>query len=953
MAKQTKRAPAKGARAKQAPAKRASAGAQPYYTMIFDQSAHLDWDWIRNFPQNFWYAGGNQDYYPPKPQGVQQILTQAIANLQQFNTDGSNPYYYAICEMGFLKQYVEENPQQITAIKSAGENFQVIGGGMTSPDCLVCSGEGFVRNYLVGNLWLSQALPTVPPRPHCWIPDDFGQGPELPVLLQALGFVSVGFSRLPGTLGTCSRTNPQQELLNNGVDFSWQASDGSQAIAHWMPVSYAFGDDLNNGPEAINQFTAAYQPNTAQPPQYSAAATPYMYIPIDNDFSMPVQGLLDDVDQWNSNAVQQGAQASNVQVAAATFDTFVNDIAPLQGSLQQLAPYNGTPYWTGYYASRPELKILHYAAVRALVAAEIFGLLTQPGNSALNNMLPTTFWSDLAETWMDFAPSTHHDYICGTALDSIYATEQLPLLQAVAARAGGLRAAALNALAGMTPSNGYSGQCTILVANSLGFQSAGLTEIANVVLPGVQSVSFDGTDFTPVQRSAEGGMLFKASVPSFGYSSGNISTSPPSIQESSLSISPLTSGANSYVLKNDILTVTISESANWGIASLVDNASGVDILRTDVPANDIVFYQDGGDIYQFGNEYVDEYQTTFQVDQNVGFATSGAGLGALVLETGPLRVRLRTIVLATVSTGESGYFIREYALVAGEPFLRMSTTGAAPLGSQQTSPRFGYSVMVRFPFASQVTSITHGTAYHWTDVPPLAGFWGPPTFQATHDFLIPQDTNGTTLAAVYHGAIPAWAFDAGGALIGCLLRNTPNGPHGASGTDPAPHTQHYALRLPAGLSAASSGQPLQEALAYNTPLHAVEVPPGNSTYAFPGMMTQNTWSLASAAAPAILTVAKPGSFDDTSLILRMYQPTNGSATVAVTLANGEPTSATVVTAVEGAWAGPSMPIDLTANGFSLTMNAAVATVGVAGAGLPTARASRGSRRDQGSGRRAK
>ncbi len=904
--------------APRAAATASAVAAVPAYTMIFDQSAHLDWDWIYSFEQNYWYYMYGQ--------GVQAILDQAIKNLQTFNTTNDSPYYYTICEMGFFQKYIEVNPAQVGAIQKAGNNFQVISGGITSPDCLVCSGEGFIRNYLVGHLWLSQALPFLQPKPHCWIPDDFGQGPELPALLAALGFVSVGFSRLPGTLGTCVRVNPQQEMLQNGIDFIWQASDGSQVTAHWMlgpPSGYGFGNQLSNGPRAINNFTNAYMPiSGSAPPQYSAAATPAMYIPIDDDFSMPVPGLLNDVQQWNDNLVSPGgANNSNVATVDGTFDQFIGKLNSEIGTLRVLAPYNGTPYWTGYYASRAALKILHYETVRALTAAEVFALLTQPSNASLNNMLPATFWNDMAAAWADFAPSTHHDYVCGTATDSIYATEQLPLLQAAAGAARGLRAAALNALAGMVPSSGGGGWLSILAANPLGFQRSGLAEIANVVFPNVSSVAF-GNESTPVQRSFEGGMLFMASVPSMGFVSGNLSTNPASSSEAAASITPPTTGSNDYVLANDLLSATISQAANWGIANLNDTANGdFNIFASGATGNDLVLYNDGGDIYQFGNEYVNDDKTTFAVDTAATFATSGPGLGAVVLEAGPLRVRLRTIVLATPSSGEARYFIREYLLVAGEPFLRMTTIAQAPLG---------YSVMARFPLASSVAAITHGTAYHWTSVQPLAGYWGPPTFQATHDFLIAQDVNDTPLAAAYHTAMPAWAYDNDSALIGCLVRNTPGGPHGAVGTDPAPHTQHYALRVPTGLGPATSGQPLKEALAFNTPLQAVEIPPGNTFYQFIGMLPGSGNLAGVNDGPAILTVAKPGSFTATNLIFRLYQPTNQNdqAVQVVLGSNITPAAASLVPAVERPWTGTPTPIQTTANGFTLTMNAAVATVQV-------------------------
>jgi hypothetical protein len=114
-------------------------------------------------------------------------------------------------------------------------------------------------------------------------------------------------------------------------------------------------------------------------------------------------------------------------------------------------------------------------------------------------------------------------------------------------------------------------------------------------------------------------------------------------------------------------------------------------------------------------------------------------------------------------------------------------------------------------------------------------------------------------------------------------------------------------------------------------------------YHFPGM-NRARWSLAAVANPAagnpaaILTVAKPGSFDPTSLILRVYQPTNTGQKVYVTLGGGAPQAINVVTAAEGDWRGPVMPIEPTEDGFRLHMTAAIATVQIDGMGLPPARA---------------
>lgn len=869
------------------PAARAP-GAATAYTMYLDQSAHLDWDWIQTFEQNYWS-------YPPDDyprDGVEAILGQAIGNL-------ADPRFrYSICEMSFLRRHVEEHPEAVAAIRKAGDRFQALSGGITSPDCLVCSGEAFFRNYLVGQGWLKGAL-GLDAKPRCWIPDDFGQGPELPVLLAALGFDWVTFWRIPGGDGGAQGL----DFLENGVDFRWTASDGSAVNAHWLlGGGYAMGNNVTTNLESVLNLIQAYDSAHGSGPTYSGARTPFMFVPVANDFSLPVHDLPDIIAQWNASTDPRlGPGATGVTLAAGGFDQFAASVDSAGAPLREI-PYNGTPYWTGYFASRPALKILHYQAVRGLVAAEIMGLLAQPPAGEAGGMLPKGYWEALAGAWDDFTPSTHHDYICGTATDMVYANDQLPRLRDSADRGRALTAAALNAIAGMNASTGSTGRA--LVANSLGFDRSGIVEVAAVESP------FDTQQ--PTQRSHEGGTLFFAAAPSLGYAIADAPAQPTAEATA-------TQQGELFVLGNEFLTAYVDAAGD--LVRLTDVHSGIEMLAG-TPGNAIAFYEDSGGLYQFGNEPNDQ-GWEMALDPGVKAGWTQPGLGTRILETGPLRARVRSVT-SYAGKGRRGAwtqdFTREYALVAGERFLRMTTTGAAP---------YAYSVMTAFPLAGGTSAIHHGTGYHWTNKPP-ARLDPAPVFRATHDFLLAFGPGDALLGAVYHGGMPAWSVDATqpqAALIGCLYRNTPlNSFWGAGGSDPAVHTQSYALRVPTGLAGPETGMPLREALKFHTPLMAVPIPDQGKP------VLQGTASLASVPdSSAILTVAKPGRDDPASLVLRLYQPTNAALAVTVKLPS-KPASAQLATASERAVPGAAAPIP-TAQGLELTMERAVATLIVPGLGL--------------------
>src|SRR5262249_39759655 len=151
-------------------------------------------------------------------------------------------------------------------------------------------------------------------------------------------------------------------------------------------------------------------------------------------FGMPMDDLIENVIAWNKT---KAPDYGNISVQIAGFDYYINELSK-RASLLKTRAFVGTPVRTGIHGSRMELKALHYEATRALLAAEVFGMLAQPTGD-----LPSTFWEDVEHAWLDFAPSTHHDYVTGTGGDAVYRVEQLPLLEKALAAGQALRELAL------------------------------------------------------------------------------------------------------------------------------------------------------------------------------------------------------------------------------------------------------------------------------------------------------------------------------------------------------------------------------------------------------------------------------------------------------------------------------------------------------------------------------
>jgi alpha-mannosidase len=881
--------------------------------IILGSSAHLDWDWLSTFND---YYSLTQQFLGNTYNAVQEIFTNAAKYLDANKNIGQNcsqpnslqpPYYYSIAEIGYLEKFASDQPTSFQTLQNVGTLLRIVGGGITSPDNLLSHGETFLRNFLIANTWLlanfsakpSNGLPPLPPLQQVWTPDDFGHDAQFPILMEAMGLQGVGFSRIPG--------DPQQywtfpalsggaqmaaSLLvlgdasgnNKGVDFIWQAADGSKTLAHFMQAGYFQGGGIGG----VSDIQTYYNTNQG------ASTTPYIFVPIANDFSLPVEDLVQYACAWNAKPPVEGVYA-----VAATFDHYVQLVNFHRHELltrssnpgNNIYPFFPAPYWTGCYASRPQIKIGHQQATRNLLAAE---LLTAVSNS-LSISIPANSAQLIADGWEQLTPSTHHDYITGTAANSVYTDEQLVYLNnALTSGGNALTQLQQNIAAqiGITP---VTDQIQITVFNQLGFARGGLVEMTAVTAFTPYAFGNENGILGPVQVSSDGTWLFSIpsneAVPALGYRTYYI-TSDQSVTVPTLSLSSSQS-TGEVTLSNAYLSALLTEADGWGISSLKEIVDGAPTDILEGPANQPIYFKDKipGNMYKFSTEYGQAFDYT---------PASLLSSNVQVLENGKVRVRLSVTGNYKVN-GASQSLTREYQLVVDEPFLRMITTGAAP------QP---YSVFVAFPLiaskaSTKIESMTHGTTYHWDTKPaqPVVNThnnWVAPIFSATHDFVIPSSSQGA-LAAIYHAHLPAWAITGDDlSLIGCLLRNPTNDKDPSSdGGDPDSHTVEYALRVPAGLGSPSTGAPQCESLSYTTPLQAC-VAGSNSE----GKL-QKQFSMASISGTgAFITAVKPGTVPEQTVgetVIRVYQPTNTGQQLTLTLPTapaGQQWQAQGVTALE-------------------------------------------------------
>ena len=833
--------------------------------LIFEQSAHCDWDWMVSHPT--YYADGYSNHQP-----VRTTLENAITNIGAATTD--LPYTYVFCEVAWLQDFInDQNVSQET--KSTLQSYVTNGtflfssGGITSAENLTLHTEAFIRNYLLGRQYLKTTF-NADASPQMWIPDDFGHDAQLPVLLQAMGYTGVAFERIPymwqaAAPTVCGGNNyapnaPNQFLQQSvGIDFNWQATDGSKVQAHWLLNGYCDGNNLFGTPPLIptDQGNCDIQ---AAVTEYSRVPPPtkdptYLFVPIDCDFTQPYSNFPTIVSNWNANVNTTG-----VWVVMGSFDQFIQLVASSGDTLPTVYSYKGSPdypfvphpYYSGCYGSRPALKSLHYLAVRTLLMAEAMQLLV---------LTIPSLGSTVESAWQQVLPSTHHDYITGTSPDSVYSGEQLTgLTNALSAADGALQSvlsAVANAIAPAPNANG------VAVFNSLGFPRTGVADLASPPAGTFQSTTLDFENYYPIQSDGNGGLLVQASVGALGYSTIFLTDTAPNVTSP---LSATDNGDGTYTLQNNSIYAVISESGITKLSASKDSAS---VFSTSAAGNQIVVYNDSGNIYRFAME-MPCLDGTFQPSSTLTFVPS-----SIRYTSGDLLVSV--VVEGNVTDGKlvSKPYTISYSLYATDTALRISINGAAPSGT---------SVMVRFPFSGTPAELAYPTTAHWNQLAPrnFSTFSGNSdmdmmTFEPTHDFVGVVDANDQLLGAIYHLATPGWAIEpATNSVIGCILRNTPGGGNGASGSDEDAHTIGFAVTIPDGLqlpggNAWGQGAILGAALDTNNSLAATAIPATGS-----GTLPASISIASTTDSRVLITAAKQGTVDSSQAIVRLYQPTNSA-----------------------------------------------------------------------------
>ncbi len=392
--------------------------------MVLAESSHWDPNWRLT----------SEDYFRRL---VGPNLDKAIGELQR-----EPRRVYSIECVFFLRLYWEGRPRQQDAVRQLVNEgrLRLTSSGVTTADTILPSAEAILRDLLLGQEWLrSNGMVQEPAL--AYFPDSFGASPALPSLLRAAGFSQAALTHIDGALHPSSyherliRRFPRPgssaarlEKEERCLDFTWRGPDGAEVLCHWNRHGYNQGDTLafrGLGRGGLNNF-AIPDPsdgNVARKVRRFArqlipfSRTPYLFCAIGGDFIDPTPGLVGLLDRYN----RRHYPSTGVWAVNAGLDDYLA-LVDCHREVLPILDLDPNPCWMGFYASRPTLKRKCRELVDLLLLAEQVSLL--PENEGQAERVARA----IEDAWWHAAASNHHDFITGTAADSVVRTEQEPWL---------------------------------------------------------------------------------------------------------------------------------------------------------------------------------------------------------------------------------------------------------------------------------------------------------------------------------------------------------------------------------------------------------------------------------------------------------------------------------------------------------------------------------------------
>jgi alpha-mannosidase len=308
------------------------------------------------------------------------LLRRAVEMIQK---DG---FKFLIEQTHLLEQIESEDPELFVSLEKAIKegDVEIVDGQYLMPDPMIPCEEVLVREILHGNQYSKEKFGV--DVPVAWASDGFGLNAQMPQIYKKSGYRWLAFRRgLPKYVG--SRVS----------EFIWEGIDGTQIPAHWMPLGYRAGLDMEKWDETYVKLS-------------KLATTGNVLMPCGSGGMMVQDDIPENVAKWN-------AKRKDVEMILATprsyFEALEKDGLPRTVYKGELYSADLEDIFPDVVSSRIGLKLAIRECEDLLVAVEKAAALAYLHGQAY----PVR---RLKAAWRKMLFLAFHDVVPSCGIDEIY-----------------------------------------------------------------------------------------------------------------------------------------------------------------------------------------------------------------------------------------------------------------------------------------------------------------------------------------------------------------------------------------------------------------------------------------------------------------------------------------------------------------------------------------------------
>jgi len=457
----------------------------------------------------------------------------------------TSEFKFCLEQTFLLNQISKRNPnlfRRLEKMIKAGK-LEIVDGQYLMADTMLPTGEVLIRNILLGKRYCKEKFDVEVPV--AWVADSFGMNAQLPQIYKKAGYRWIAFRR-----------GARADIKES--EFLWRGLDGTTLVAHWFPLGYRAGLDIDKWEQTfidLNKF----------------ASTPCILMPCGSG-SMPLQPeIVPAVKKWNQT--QPG-----VEMKMATPREFFQ---ALESSEKRLEIIEGELYDDELAEVFPQVCSSRAWIVQG--SREYEGLLvTAEEFATIAWLLGAQYPADeLRDAWKEISYVAFHDVITGCGVDEIY-EDVREIFAILKTNLSKILTESLTYIASRVNTNGRG----MVVFNPLPWRTRNWVE-ANLDLPVGQKeqAGIEDKEVKPVKKG------FVADVPALGY---KVYEFIPQEEEPINKI---------RVEENEIETAffKLKVDEKTGIIEILDKAGNL-LLK----GNEIVIEDEVGDLYYHRSRFSPE-----------------------------------------------------------------------------------------------------------------------------------------------------------------------------------------------------------------------------------------------------------------------------------------------------------------------------------------------------------